>query len=122
MQDNVKKHAAYKIINDSGGRRYKFFCDISGASIFITKPIAADTPDEELTQAWNEAKNEFNRCEKCGKYVSDAMYNADVLQCVDCSPWENPPNFCSHCGAKIPMREEFCRKCGSRLHYREVWK
>ncbi len=121
MQDISQKQAAYEIINNSDGRQYKFFCEISGARVFTTGPIVAETSDEELRIAWNEAKDKFNRCSRCGKWVCNAMYNADTLCCVDCSPWENPPNFCSHCGTKIPTREEFCRKCGSRLRYGEVW-
>lgn len=26
------------------------------------------------------------------------MYNADVMECVDCAPWENVPKFCPECG------------------------
>ncbi len=122
MQNTLPKPAAYKVLKDAGGNRYRFFCDISGARIYTTKPITAETPEKELTLAWEEARDAFNRCEACDRWVSNAMYNADTLRCVDCSPWENPPNFCIHCGTKIPVREPFCRSCGTRLQYGEVWE
>lgn len=115
----VKKTASYKTINDSGGNRYQFFCDISGARVFTSEPIAATTPEDEIRIAWDAAKREFNRCEKCGKYICNAMYNADTFMCVDCSPWENLPNYCRHCGEKVPVQEKFCRSCGTELRYGE---
>lgn len=113
------KIATYKIINDSGGSRYSFFCDLSGAKIFTSEIINESNRDEELKKVWEIAKKEFNRCEKCGRFVCDAMYNADTLKCVDCSPWENPPNFCKRCGEETEHDDTYCRKCGSALRYEE---
>lgn len=48
-----KKTAAYKIITDSGGNRYKFYCDLTGALLCTTKSYHADTPERELELAWN---------------------------------------------------------------------
>ena len=48
------------------------------------------------------------------------MYNADVMHCVDCTPWENKPKFCPHCGIKVGISDNYCRKCGIKLEYREV--
>ena len=45
------------------------------------------------------------------------MFNADVLACVDCSPWEDPPKFCAWCGEKVKKGEEFCSRCGKKLQY-----
>ena len=90
-----KKTAAYKIITDSGGNRYKFYCDLTGALLWTTKPYHADTPMKELELAWNtEGKAYFNLCHKCGKWVMEAMFNADALECVACAPWENTPEYC----------------------------
>lgn len=123
MTKSFKSTARYITIPSLEGNRFRFFCDISGANVCTTKPIRAGTMEEELKIAWEtEGKQKFNFCEKCRRYVSDAMYNADVFQCVDCAPWENPPNFCTHCGEKISIRENYCRKCGNRLLYGEVWK
>ena len=74
--------------------------------------------EEELRIAWeNEGKKSFNFCHKCGRWVCDAMYNPDVLECVNCAPIEKKPLYCQHCGEKIPADDAFCRKCGSRLTY-----
>ena len=39
-----KKTAHYKIIADSGGNRYKFFCDLTGALQCTTQAYSADDP------------------------------------------------------------------------------
>ena len=110
--------ARYKIITDTGGNRYQFFCDLSGAHVCTTQPIRADTPGEELTQAWeSQGKAEFNHCKKCGKWVSDVMYNADVHECVECAPWQEAPNYCPQCGKKLYGLERFCLSCGAKLLY-----
>ena len=112
----MKEHATakYRIIADSGGSRYRFFCDVSGMVLCTTKPVRGDTQEEELKMAWeSEGKHHFNRCAKCGKWVSDPMYNADMLQCVDCAPWQEKPNYCIHCGKKISSAERICNACGT---------
>ncbi|MBQ9989398.1 MAG: zinc-ribbon domain-containing protein [Lachnospiraceae bacterium] len=112
--------ARYRIITDTGGNKYRFFCALSGAAICTTKPVCGDTQEEELKIAWEEGKQYFNHCHKCGNWVGDAMYNADVFQCVACAPWEARPEFCSQCGTKISPGDTFCKECGSRLRYMEV--
>jgi len=84
--------------------------------------VNGNTLEEEVLLAWEEGKNYFNHCHKCGRWVSDVMYNPDVCECVDCVPWEENPRYCSQCGVKIPMNTTFCSECGTRLRYREVWK
>lgn len=111
----------YRIVPDRGGNRYLFFCDASGALGCTTNPIRAATAQEELRLAWEqEGKRQFNLCHKCGKWVIDSMFNADVLQCVDCAPWENRPRFCTRCGCAVPLEDSFCGKCGAKLQYSEV--
>ena len=40
----AKKTAAYRVVTDSGGgRRFRFYCDISGELCCETKPIRADS-------------------------------------------------------------------------------
>ena len=113
--------ARYRIIADSGGNSYRFFCDLSGMAVCTTTPIYGSTQDEELQTAWEtEGKQHFNRCVKCGKWISDPMYNADTLQCVECSPWEEKPNFCKHCGIRILTSAQYCPSCGTKLRYSEV--
>ena len=121
MGTELHKTAAYRILDGKDGRRYRFFCEASGMLLVTTEPVCRETPEEELEAAWKEQGiKHFNRCGKCGKWVCDAMYNADVLHCADCTPWENKPKFCPHCGIKVGISDNYCRKCGIKLQYREV--
>ena len=113
-----RKTATYKVIKDTGGNRYKFFCDVSGALVCTTKPYKADTPEEELQLAWeNEGKKHFNTCRKCGKFVIEAVFNPEVLECVECAPFEAEAKFCKTCGTKIENPGRICPVCGNTLHY-----
>lgn len=113
--------AAYKIIKDSGGNRYRFFCELSRMLVCETGKVTADNPEEELHLAWmTEGKIHFNQCRKCGRWVSDIMFNADVLWCVDCAPWENKPRFCPECGIEVSFEDSLCPRCGVKLQYSEV--
>ena len=110
--------AAYKIVSDSGGNRYQFFCDLTGALLCTTQIFNDDDPDHALMLAWEtEGKNYFQFCHKCGKWVMDAMYNADALECVACAPWENTPQYCKFCGTKVSASDFVCPKCGEILIY-----
>ncbi len=114
--------ARHEILRGEEGNRYRFFCGASGAAVCTTGPVRADSGGDELLLAWeSEGKRHFNRCRKCGRWICDAMFNADTLKCVDCVPWEDTPNFCAHCGVRIPSPDVYCRKCGARLRYGEVW-
>ncbi len=113
-----KQTANYKVIADSGGFRFQFFCDLSGARACTTKIIRTDSQEKALEIAWEtEGKKEFNHCEKCGKWISDAMYNSEVHECVECAPWENYPRYCPQCGKRITDTKRFCPKCGALLRY-----
>ena len=116
----MKEHgtAKYKILVGADGNRYRFFCASSGMALCTTKPIRAETQEAELRIAWeSEGKKHFNLCHCCGKWICDVMYNADTLSCVDCTPWEDPPEYCPNCGCKVPDRNTFCNECGVRLMY-----
>lgn len=113
-----KKTAHYKIISDSGGNRYKFFCDLTGALLCTTEPYNEGDAELELALAWEkEGKKNFQLCNKCGRWVIDAMYNADALECVACAPWENTPEFCKFCGTKVQASDAVCPKCKKLLIY-----
>lgn len=114
-----KKTASYKVTADSGGYTFRFFCDSSGELGCVSKPIRADTEDAALMLAWeSEGRRHFNRCGRCGHFVSAAMFNLTAGQCVDCAPWEEAyPNFCHRCGTRLKDPEaSFCPACGARLH------
>lgn len=54
-----RRTATYKIITDSGGNRYTFFCDLTGALVCTTKKTyKADTPEQELLLAWEKGRQE----------------------------------------------------------------
>ena len=115
---DVQKTASYKIVADAVGNRYMFYCELSGALACTTVPIRAKTPEEELKKAWETAgKRCFNMCHKCGKWVIDAVYNADVWECVECAPYEAEPNYCKNCGMRIEKSSKKCPACGHKLVY-----
>lgn len=114
-----KKTATYKIISDAGGNRYKFFCDLSGGLVCTTvNTYRENPPEQELLLAWEqEGKMQFNICFKCGKFVSDVMYNPEVGECVECAPFEAQARFCKTCGAKVGDPGRICPACGNLLNY-----
>ena len=116
-----KPTANYKIIADADGFRFQFFCDLSGARLCTTEIIRADSFEAALASAWeSEGRREFNHCEKCGKWISDAMFNTDVHECVECAPWENYPLYCPQCGRKITDTKKYCPGCGVQLRYEGI--
>ena len=114
-----RKTSAHKVLADGGGYRFMFYCDLSGAHVCTTKEIYyGDMQEEALQAAWQaEGRKYFNRCHKCGKWVIDAVYNADVLECVECAPFEAEAKFCKNCGAKIEEPTKPCPTCGKPLAY-----
>ena len=117
LQDSHKT-ASFQILTEPGGLRCRFFCDLSGAAIYTSPPIHTSSPEEALRQAWEpEGRRHFNQCHRCGRWVSDFMYNPDVLACVECAPWEGEPKFCPHCGAPADGSSAICRRCGKVLRY-----
>lgn len=110
--------AAYRILQDSGGMRFRFFREVSGAAICTTAPTQLQPVETALNRAWfSEGREYFSLCHRCGRWASDLMYNPNTLQCVDCSPWEERPAFCPHCGARVQEERTFCPACGKRLQY-----
>lgn len=110
--------AAYRILQDGGGMRFRFFCEVSGAAICTTAPAQPQPIEAALDKAWrSEGREHFSLCHRCGRWVSDLMYNPNTLQCVNCSPWEEQPAFCPHCGARVQDERPFCLACGKRLQY-----
>ena len=114
----ARKTAACKMISDAGGNRYRFYCELSGAWVCTTEPIHATTPEEEWQIAWETVgRKHFNLCHKCGRWVIDAVYNADVFECVECAPYEEEPKYCKNCGIRIENPSGKCPACGHNLVY-----
>ena len=111
--------AKYKVVTDGDGYRFIFYCDVSDAHIYTTqKTYQVDAEQEALLAAWEaEGREHFNRCHKCGKWVMDAVYNAEVLECVECAPYEAEPKYCKNCGTKIEVPVKICPVCGKKLIY-----
>lgn len=112
--------APHRVFQDSKGIRFCFLCEVSGAAICTTRPLPLQPTEIALEKAWTtEGRRYFNRCQKCGKWVSDVMYNPNTLKCVQCSPWEEKSTFCPKCGENVLKDEIFCYRCGCRLQYGE---
>lgn len=118
LLNEKKKTADYKISKDETGSRYEFYCELSRALVCVSEPVKAETLEEELMLAWeNYGRRHFNQCHKCGKWVTGAMYNPDVLSCVQCTPLEDYPDYCPECGAKTQDPSNYCHICGAKLFY-----
>lgn len=119
--ENGKRTARHDILKGRKGNQYRFRCDLSGEVICLTNPVhAAESAERELMSAWeSEGRQHFNRCRRCGRWVSDAAYNAATLACVECSPWEEEhPLYCFWCGECVVSQGQiFCEGCGHRLQY-----
>ena len=117
MTEETFTTARYRILTDSGGSRYRFYCDASGMAMCTTAPVRGRTQAQELRLAWeSEGRQHFNQCARCGRWVSDPMYNVDRLQCVDCAPWQKEQHYCTRCGRPVPAEDGFCVACGADLH------
>ena len=112
------KTADYKAVADRDGHRFMFYCPVSGAHVCTTKEIYPGETDTALQLAWKaEGCQHFNQCRRCGNWVIDAVFNVEVLECVECAPYEAEPKFCKTCGARIETPGTNCQHCGSKLIY-----
>ena len=119
MFEKLHPTSKYNIVSRSHlGRRYCFYCDVSGTSVYTTGPIWADTPEEELRLAWRGGKPYFNGCSECGKWIRDEAYNIDEMKCIECAPYKPKPRYCIHCGCPVPSGSDYCVRCGKPI--REV--
>lgn len=109
-----RKTAPYKIIHTILGNKYNFYCELSGALVCTSRPVHMKSQESELLYVWNhDCVKYFNRCQKCGSWIIDAMYNPEVLECVQCAPYEEKPVFCKFCGAGIEEGKKNCPSCGT---------
>lgn len=116
MFEKLHVTGKYKIVSQSYlGRRYCFYCEVSGTPVYTTEPVRADTPEEELRLAWKKAKPYFNGCSECGKWIRDEAYNIDEMKCIECAPYKTKPRYCTHCGCPVPTGNDYCVRCGKPL-------
>lgn len=118
-ENTTSKH---KVVKDGIGYRFLFYCDVSDAHVCTTQKVyQGNTEMDALLAAWQaEGRKHFNQCHKCGKWVIDAVYNAEVLECVECAPYEAEPKYCKNCGTKIEEAVSKCPSCGKKLLYEGV--
>lgn len=107
--------AGYRVLPGAGGNRYRFFCELSGIAVYTTPPLRAAGGESELAAAWERARPHFNRCPRCGRWVSDLMFHPAAGACVACAPWEDAPRFCPACGAAVRPGAGRCGVCGADL-------
>lgn len=113
MFEKLHKTSRYQVVNHTAwGRCYCFYCEVSDTPVYTTGPIRADTPEEELKLAWQEAKPYFNGCSECGKWIRDEAYNINEMKCIECAPYKRKPRFCPYCGCPVPGGNDFCVRCG----------
>ncbi|MDR0405910.1 MAG: hypothetical protein LBH54_03830 [Clostridiales bacterium] len=76
--------ANYQIEETPCGTRFTFLCDVTGKPVCTTPPIRANSPEEALAQARSGAREYFNRCQRCNRWISDDAYDIDEMVCVKC--------------------------------------
>lgn len=115
-KERFRETADYTVSAGPDGYCFRFYCAVSGALLCVAGPIRQGSQDTALETAWQTVgRSHFNQCHRCGRWVSDVMYNADALECVECAPWKIPLYFCPECGARVSGAGDFCARCGVRL-------
>lgn len=108
----VDFNPGYEIQKTAFGKRYLFFCDLTGVKVCTVEPIWEKNPHLALEVARKKARYYFNRCSQCGKWVCDNAFNMDVCQCVECAPFTRTPIYCTMCGAPLKTDSDCCVRCG----------
>jgi hypothetical protein len=85
---------------------------LSGAAVHTTGFICANTEKDALNIAKKEARPYFNCCKECGLWISDAVYNIEESQCVNCAPFTVTPRYCPECGSPMKAGSDKCPRCG----------
>lgn len=115
------KTADYCLLPAQGGNRYSFICGVTGARFLTDRVYQADDGVGELLLAWQaEGRMHFNQCRKCGRWVFDVAFNPEVLECIECAPFEAEARFCKSCGVRVPAGCRTCPACGKMLYYEGV--
>lgn len=119
MEKNLT--AEYRLVPVEEGNRYRFFCAVTGAGLCTQEDYRAASPEQELLLAWErEGRSHFNQCRKCGRWVFDVAYNPEVLECIECAPFECEARYCKSCGVRVPVGSRICPACGKPLYYEGV--
>ena len=82
---NTEFTAKHAMLSADGWFAFQFYCDLCQNAYTIGR-IISPSPDEALAIAAAEARRHFNRCHRCDKWICDACYNADEMECAECRP------------------------------------
>lgn len=74
-----------RVVRDEGKYVFTFFCDMCDRGC-TTQVTGADSQKTAMKRAREEARQYFNLCHRCRKWVCDTHYNEDVMLCVECAP------------------------------------
>jgi hypothetical protein len=86
----MKPNAEYTMTNEDGAYQFCFHCAYCKEG-HTTGRIVADSVEAALSLAWQEAREYFNGCHKCGKWICEKHYNMEEMMCTDCAPLEADP-------------------------------
>jgi hypothetical protein len=85
---NNKFSTRYAMNGVDGAYSFHFYCALCAGG-HTTGVIKADSLEAALNLARSEAREHFNGCHKCGKWICDEHYNIDEFMCADCAPIAN---------------------------------
>lgn len=87
--------ARNKMHSEGNTYSFLFYCHYCGAG-YTTSPITTKNEYEAFTLAKRRAQPYFNLCHKCRKWVCDAHYNENFMQCIECAPKSEQINYSDH--------------------------
>lgn len=73
------------MVQGNGIYGFTFFCDLCDFG-YTTTPVVAQSTKEARERAQQEARQHFNRCQKCHRWVCDEHYNENEMTCTECTP------------------------------------
>ena len=78
--------APFRIRQTPTGFRITFYCNLTTLAVHSCEFSAGSNEQESYETAAREARPYFNRCPRCGRWVSDVAYNLDETLCILCAP------------------------------------
>lgn len=98
--------ADYRTVADSGGTRYRFYCQVSGAFACATKPYPGEDAEAELRDAWE------SRAKTTSTFVTDAE-GGWWMRCTTrrCSSVPTAPPLSMRRGIASPAAKGWMRMC-----------
>jgi len=77
--------AKYTVEKENDSYRFKYICGLCDWH-YTTGLIDADSEDDAMKIAEDEARLYFNGCRKCGRWICDEHYDMDKMVCAECAP------------------------------------